>query len=253
MDNNVLKSFEVKTKLNGDIWTSGGTLNPEIRLRLLEIADYFLDYIKLPSIDVDDIIFTGSLANYNWSEYSDVDLHIVLDKDDIGDNDDLINEYLMVKKWAFSKEHDITVKGFEVELYVQDIKERHDSSGIYSVLYNHWITKPKLDTFDINIGSVKSKIKKMVGHLDSMFDELSRIEDEDDDEKRRDMAMDLFTRLTTFKDKLKKYRSCGLERAGESSDENVVYKYMRRAGVITKLSEARLRLRDIMLTLDEQQ
>ncbi len=253
MDNKVLDSFDVKAVLNNQLWASGGTLDTGVRERLLEIADYFLDYIKLPSIDVDDIIFTGSLANYNWSEYSDVDLHIVVDTSDIGDNEELIAEYLKTKKWAFAQEHDITIKGYEVELYIQDINETHDSSGVYSVLYSHWLTTPENDSFDINIKSVRSKVSRLIKYLESLFQELPAIEDEDNTDKQREMAMELFTKLSTFKDKLKRYRSCGLERGGESSDENIIFKYMRRADVIGRLSDMKLRLRDIMLTLDEQQ
>ena len=38
----------------------------------------FIDFIGVPLL-IEDVIFTGSLANYNWSEYSDIDLHVVCD------------------------------------------------------------------------------------------------------------------------------------------------------------------------------
>ena len=80
MDNNeILKSFEPKKELNPKVWDlSGGvaTMKPEVRERLLEIAYEFIDFLDI-DIVVTDIILTGSLSNYNWSKYSDFDLHIV--------------------------------------------------------------------------------------------------------------------------------------------------------------------------------
>ena len=42
----------------------------------------------------------------------------------------------------WNKNHDIFIKGFEVEVYVQDSNEPHYSTGVYSVKYDRWDTKP---------------------------------------------------------------------------------------------------------------
>ena len=61
----VLDSFLIKDKLNPDIWTND-ELNPEIRVKLIKIATDFFKDLNLPKeIQIKDIIFTGSLANYN--------------------------------------------------------------------------------------------------------------------------------------------------------------------------------------------
>ena len=41
--------------------------------------------------------------------------------------------------------------------------------------------------------------------------------------------------IKKYKDKLKKYRTCGLQKEGEYSDENLVFKVLRRNGYIEKL------------------
>ncbi len=77
--NKVISSFDLQKTLQPKIWTeSGQKMNPRVRRNLLEIAYQFIDSFGLDVI-VDDIIVTGSIANYNWSEYSDVDLHILID------------------------------------------------------------------------------------------------------------------------------------------------------------------------------
>ena len=45
------------------------------------------------------------------------------------------------------------------------------------------------------------------------------------------------SKILTLKDKLKEYRTSGLEKEGEFSYENLVFKYLRRSGLIEKLYE----------------
>ena len=81
----ILQSFQVKDKLNPEIWdytnsknTKEPHLKPEIDERLLEIADNFINFLGV-DVDVEDITMTGSLSNYNWSSFSDIDLHVLID------------------------------------------------------------------------------------------------------------------------------------------------------------------------------
>jgi len=43
------------------------------------------------------------------------------------------------------------------------------------------------------------------------------------------------TKVKTLKDKLKEYRKSGLEKEGEYSYENLVFKFLRRSKIIEKL------------------
>jgi hypothetical protein len=64
------KSFRVKDELNPKIWDDF-KIDDEVREDLLKIAEDFYASTDLEA-DVEDIVLTGSLANYNWSEkYSD--------------------------------------------------------------------------------------------------------------------------------------------------------------------------------------
>lgn len=118
-------------------------LRKEVREKLLQTANEFIDFIGVPIL-LEDVIFTGSLANYNWSEYSDIDLHVVCDFIQFSDTElSLYEELFKVKKTIFNTNHDIKIFGYEVELYVQNSSEKHFSSGVYSVLYDEWDVKPE--------------------------------------------------------------------------------------------------------------
>ena len=118
IDQQALRSFEVNDTLEPEVWEND-KLIPEVREALLKIANDFL--IDFPfKIEVEDITLTGSLANYNWSKYSDVDLHIVLDFSQVDENEELVAGFFRNLQTNWNNRHDILMKGYEVEIYFQD-------------------------------------------------------------------------------------------------------------------------------------
>ena len=245
---NIIKSFYVKDELNPKIWEnpdnpSDAKMKEDIRKRLMEIAYEFVNFLGL-EIFVQDVTMTGSLANYNWSEFSDVDLHIMYDFNESGDKKELVQELFKIKKTLFNSTHDITVKGYDVELYVQDTNEPHVSSGVYSVLYNKWIKEPSPEEVTIDEEKLKQKVDQWKDIIDLVIDD---IEEGDED------LDTVIEKLDKVKDKLKKYRSCGLEKNGEYSYENLVFKFLRRNGYIQKLFDFQNDIMDKRLSLEGEE
>lgn len=112
-----LKSFETKETLNPKLWDENGELDSKIRKRLLTIGMDFYESLNVETLPK-DIIVVGSNAGYNWSKYSDIDLHILMDFDEIDDNTNLLKNYFASKKVTWETKHNITIKGYDVELYV---------------------------------------------------------------------------------------------------------------------------------------
>ena len=111
-----------KSSLTDEIWTNNEQIKPEILHAALKIAKEYFEDLKLdPNIKIKDITLTGSLASYNWSEMSDFDLHILIDFNNLQDRD-LLEDYLRQKSRIWNLTHKILIKGYEVEIYVQDTK-----------------------------------------------------------------------------------------------------------------------------------
>lgn len=240
----VLKSFEFQDSLNTKIWEQENNsykMKSEVRNRLLTIAEMFFDFLNIDVI-VSDIIMIGSLTNYNWSEFSDIDLHLVVDYNQFGSNSkDLYIEFFDLKKIIFNMRHNITLFGYDVECFVQDEKETTFSSGIYSVLNDEWInipTKEKNDKIDTNL--IKEKSKQWMRIIDGVVD---NIQDEDPETIKK--------LVKKYKEKLKKFRNCGLQKGGEMSIENLVFKLLRRNGYIEKLFELPVELIDKKLSMTQ--
>ena len=142
----ILSSFKVREELNPKVWTKIDgevKMRPNVRQSLLDIANDFIEFLNV-DIVVTDIIMTGSLANYNWSEFSDVDLHIVADFAQYPENQlPLYQELFSLKKTLYNEKRNMTIYNYDVELYVQNETESHFSSGVYSVLFDEWSNEPK--------------------------------------------------------------------------------------------------------------
>ena len=138
-------TFKYHDKLNSKFWTDE-KLDPKVRVRLIQIANEWSKFASIPKESIKDIIFVGGNSNYNYTEYSDIDLHLVVDKDKLPDCPDLIDDYLIDKKRLWSLTHDIKIYGHDVELYAEESgAERPANQGVYSVKFNKWVVKPEKD------------------------------------------------------------------------------------------------------------
>lgn len=225
---NILKSFSIRDSLNPKVWENPKDPNkavmvPKVRKALLRIAEQFIDYLG-DDVFVEDIVLTGSLANFNWSEYSDFDLHIHVNMQDYENDAPLYKELFDLKKFVFNERHDIKIFGYDVELYAQDVEEPHVASGVYSVMNGEWLTKPKKTNFELDKDVLKGKIKCWTDKINKALES----ESSKDDTKV----------LENLKKKLKEYRQSGLDKEGELSYENLVFKFLRRSGHIEKLFDS---------------
>ena len=236
-----LSGFQMQEKLNPKIW-DGETLKPEIRKTLLKIADDYFEGLDIKDVDIEDVTFTGSLANYNWSEYSDVDLHILVDYKDIPVDEDLIQDFLKSKSTSWNENHDVKIYGFDVELYVQDIAEEHVSTGVYSILKNKWIIKPEKKRINVDNINVKLKSNRIMDNIDDLYDEMKKTKNYEN----------IVTKADKIKDKIKKMRQAGLDRAGEFSVENMVFKVLRRNGMLERLSDIKTVAYDQLVSLPKK-
>lgn len=245
-DEKIVKSFKTKDSLSPEIFKRDGesfVMHDDVRKQLLKICDNFLDTLGVEFF-VHDIILTGSLANYNWSSYSDVDLHILLDMDEFGTEDknqiilkNIFKEFFDTKKDYWNHKHDVKIKGFDVELYVQDLKEPHISSGVYSIVQNKWIIEPKRETPNIDDNKIIDKAEEIQKKIDNLL--------------KKSNDSNIVNQIDELRDKIRKFRQCGLEKGGEYSYENLVFKLLRRNGYIDKIIKFKHHVTDKELSLNE--
>jgi hypothetical protein len=187
---------------------------------------------------IKDIYFTGSLANYGWTDGSDIDLHLIVD---YGPHKDVnfLEDFLYLKKKNWLEKHNISIYGFEVEPFAKDEEAQHDYKAIYSIMNDDWVVPPRKDKPTIDFETVKEKSASIMNDID-------RIDSMPEGEKR-------FAAADKLKNKLGGIRNIGLSKDGEYSNENLIYKTLKRTGYLDKLADAKYDSVDAQLSLDESQ
>jgi hypothetical protein len=234
-----IKSFRLQDELPSKIWDDF-ELDEEVRKQLLQIGQDFYEGTEIKA-DVIDIVLCGSLCNYNWSErYSDYDLHITIDYKDIDEDYELVEKLCDYAKKIWNSQHDIKIKGYEVEVCIQDDSIMRDElktgkmGGVYSLLHNKWVKKPVKVDFKPNERMIKEKSKTIMMFIDDI--------EEESKEKEFD---ELEPEIKKIWKKIKTYRQSGLDsESGEFSLGNLVFKLLRRNGYIGKVMALKRKLYD---------
>lgn len=223
-----------KTLLN-KLWTSSNELRNDVRQSLIKIADEFTETLKIDNEHVVDTILTGSTCNYNYTKHSDIDLHIVVNYENICDDcDDFdIVDCMDAKKALWNDRHDITIYDVPVEVYVHDMRDKiTGNAGVFSLTRNKWLRKPSFEPnikYDPRI--INDKIQKYADRIDAVIENGSHDE------------------IDALQKRMRDIRGAGVEKDGEFSVENIVYKELRNQGKLDKLFSARTKIKDKELSL----
>lgn len=219
----------VNKNLNPKIWR-GDQLDPEVTAKLKDIARAFEEFVGV-DLKIIDYTITGSNANYTWTDYSDLDLHLIIP----GTPSDEERELFNAKKALWAEQHTITIKGLPVECYVQGEDEPHHSTGVYSIVREQWVIEPKKVKPRVDDAAVEAKKDGIMRDIEHAM-----------------LSKDLL-KLRAVKDKITQMRKAGLERAGEWSVENLVFKILRNLGLIDQISDRIRELEDQELSLEHTQ
>ena len=214
-------------------------MNKNISKRLMKIANEFIEGLEIGAT-IEDLRFTGSLANYNWSKYSDIDLHLVVDFSKIDENTKLIKAFFDETRMRWNDLHDIFVYGHEVEIYIEDVGESHRSSGIYSIVNDRWIVEPNPEKIEFDYPTARKK-------ADAIETEVNLIDKFAPAEPRS--ALKAIGRL---KEKIRRMRKAGLySPLQEYSAENIAFKILRREETLDKLNNMKYDAYDSILSMGE--
>jgi predicted nucleotidyltransferase len=237
MDINELESFKLSDavafhqELNPKLWDNE-KLDPEVRDQLLLIAEDFVEYLGISNLNVRDVTISGSNAAYSYTPHSDLDLHVLVDFNELPNNE-VYQELFTAKKTLYNDAHDITVREVPVELYVQDTNNPVQSLGEYSIVQDKWIRIPKKRRANFDQAATKLKYEKL--------GELIELALASKDSKRVNDTIAL----------VKRYRKSGLDKAGEFGPENLAYKAVRKQGLVQALHDLKVQLHTEKLSIEE--
>ena len=216
-------------RLNPRIWGRDEHLLPEVREKLLAIAEDFQEFLGVEDLNIQDITLSGSNAAYSYTKNSDIDLHLVVNMPD----NPVYQELFNAKKYQYNDEHNIKIGGADVELYVQPSDQAHHSQGIYSITNNNWLQVPQRKRAQVDDACVRDKVADLDARIHSAV-------------KSKNIEA-----IGTLWNKIKAMRKSGLEQHGEFGCENISFKMLRNSGCIKLLKDAMMAAQDRELSLRE--
>lgn len=208
--------IEIHNELNPVLWDDG-KIRREIHVKLLQIAKEFYDFLEV-SARLDDVLITGSQANYNYTEQSDIDLHLIVDFSQV-DCQGEVRELFDTKRRLWKKNHDIEIKGIPVECYVEDLNDPAVTAS-YSLVRDTWIKQPKKITGKYD--------QERVFELATMW---SKVIDQA-------IQSGKLSTMQTVKNSLAVFRKKSLARDGELGSGNLAFKALRNSDYINRLMTA---------------
>jgi len=233
-----LNEYTNQSTLNPVVF-NGLEIKPKVKDILIKIANEFWNSLEL-DVDYEDILLLGSSANYNWTPYSDIDLHILVDFDEFEDPK-IAKKFFDLAKSRFNDAHDLKIKNNDIEVYVQNSKEPNASIGVYSLPNDEWLQEPQYGKIKIPDNEIENKAKPFKSKIDKILRTKPTSNNYDF----------LIDSIKGLQDKLKKFRQIGLETGGEYSIENLAFKNLRNTGYIEKLLNYKTEIMDKVLSIKE--
>ena len=220
-------------------------LHKNVRERLIEIANAFLDDLREQNINIypADIRLVGSNAGFDFTPHSDIDLHLVVDFDLYSQDPAILQSALNICRQRFNDQYNITVKGINVEIYAEDIHSANISNGIYSIIQNRWIKFPEEESemAEYITPEIKEKANRWVELIQAAIDKTAASESE----------AEVFTlECEHLINRLYLMRKTGLETGGRLSAGNLIFKQVRNSGMLDAVKAKRNEYRAQALTLE---
>lgn len=225
-------TLKFREELNPMFW-KGDTLKGVIKTALMKFANAFAEYVELDNRAIKDVLMLGGNAGYNYTQHSDIDVHIVVDPKYVpGCDPELLDDYYMDKKTLWELTHDVKIYGVPAEPYIEQpgIK-RKKAQGVYSLMKNKWVQKPQKFEGELDERELEKKVNNIKRKLDCMI--------------QSDNGVGLKAAVKRLRDA----RQASLEKYGEYGMENLVFKELRNSGYIDKVRKAVLRYTSASLSL----
>ena len=229
-------TLQYHQELNTKLWKEK-KLDNTVKEKLLEIASEWAKFSKIDPKLIKDILITGGNCNYNYTQQSDIDLHLVLDYTDFSSDKEFVKDYFMSKKTLWAKSNpNISILGYPVEIFAQDIGVKpHKDQGVYSIQNNKWLQEPEFLGLDLSHDNgVEFSSKEFENRINSTIS----------NDRGEDMANAIMSEIYDIRGK-------GIAESGEFSKGTLIFKDIRNKGLIDKLRDYISTKEDKRLSYDE--
>jgi hypothetical protein len=137
------KIHQSPARLN-PIFFKDNKLDSMLREQLIQLGDSYFSRLKkiIPDIKLADMIFAGDLAGYNYNKNSEIDLHLIIDLEDVSCDQALLSKFInfISQEWHEDK---IPLAHYSVRISIGS--EVNGQAGVYSLFNDKWLHRPLVE------------------------------------------------------------------------------------------------------------
>ena len=230
------EKFEQHNTLNPKIWNEDNTLRDDISKKLYQIIEQYIEDSEI--LTHDDILtaeIVGSNASYNYTDKSDLDLHLVVDMSKLSEDKKFAQLANNGEKSLFNKRYDLNLRGSQVEVYVEDVKTTAVSNGVFDLYKDEWVKSPEKLVVDIDLN-------KYTNEYETTQQAALNLLKQGDKKDIQDFINELYMK-----------RRKSLQSEGEAGNDNQIFKDLRNKGILDKLKDRVHELTSDELSISEKQ
>lgn len=230
------EALEIHNSLNKKLFNEDNKLKDDVYEALQDIVQEFIKNLKDNDVPIHvlDTWFVGSNAAYNYTPKSDIDLHLQVNLEQGSDDPKILKLLYDYARSSFNKNYNIRVKGFPVELYIEDMNSNSISNGVYSLNKNDWIKFPDKTSLTNEVATVDISDRKKFKELIQEYNNIS------DSESIQKLIDDLYL-----------LRKTSISTQGEFGEGNLIFKEFRNRGLLDVLKNKLYDVRSQELTLEK--
>ena len=206
-------------------------LDPVVERKLLRIAQNFWNQLA-PSIgekEISDVHISGDLADYNHSGSPDIDLHILIDLSGLDPEEiEKIKREIDLAKFQMNLDRPPRLRGYDVDLHLNDIETPHDSTGLYSLMKGKWICQPGQNE-SLDDRDCEKKYYSLGDAIEKIAIKLAAPSCTNEARKK------LLEKAGRIKKKIQKMRSVHMDEARKPCVAKNAYQKLKKEGYIDKL------------------
>jgi hypothetical protein len=245
---------EPKKELNPRLFVNE-KLTLQTRRSLLELFEILIKNISIKGFDqyIVQRVFVGGLCGFQWSDSSDIDLHLIINDEELAQDKNLstvelsklLNDSIerMNKKYYF--------RGYPVEFYIQGRNEKFFSNGIYDVELNTWDKYPEVKEYNKeNVNQAKLEAKEYKIYIFSKIKEIKKQLKKNKDEQFIKACIEF---IDKEKEKIKNLRKQSISKETDSTVENMFFIFLRRGKVFQKIKEFKVYLQNYLINTSDHE
>lgn len=226
LDTAVADALRGNERLSPLFFPDGATLDARVAAKARALGERTFQQLGVPGATLVDVMFAGSLASYEYTDDSDVDVHVLVEFGPACDPK-LRDAWLRSVNAGLHLDVGVSYLGRPVQVTVRDSDD--DQGGTWSVLHGAWRHQPVRKPVTFTEAELRAQVSAFLHEREQLVFDWSH-----------DTGGFDCDRFKAPQKRMRELRGEGLKAGGVTSLGNMTYRLVRRLGYFEELEAKRL-------------